>query len=264
MAGQFAQGTTVNLDIWIYEFIGGPLINPDGYPATEPVANVYAPDGTLVSSGKATKLVSGHFEYSYHLSTTAPIGTGWKYVWDFSVNGATMPVEQRTEYFEVLSAGATVFLDLKRDLRIKLKDTHPDETKRKYTDTELTSYIENAIWDINGTPPIFTYFTIESWSTNVPEWQGLIIQGSMIFALISQGIFEIGKEFGYSDNGISINIDRSGKYQSMANMLMTQYMRQKDLIKKALFMRMRVPRVVVSSELDRKIRTYAPSQWRIR
>ena len=261
---QFAQGTTVMLDIFIYEYYGGPLTDPDGYPTTEPTVQVRDPSGAIMSTGLATRVSIGRYEYSYLLPATAPIGSGWSYRWLFAIASVTMPVEQRTEYFEAVNATSIGLLDLRTDVRIKLKDTHPDKTKRKYTNLELDTYIMNALWDLNGSPPAFTYFTLENWEENVPQWKSLITQGAMIFAMISQGIFEIGKEFSYSDNGISITIDRSGKYQNMANMLMQVYQKQKELTKKAYFMHTVRPNVIVGGELDRKIRTYAPSMWRIR
>ena len=264
MADQFAQATTVTLDIFIYEYYGGPLKDPDGYPATEPTTQVRDPSGALMASGLATRISAGRYEYSYALPTTAAIGSGWSFRWLFAVGGVTMPVEQRTEYFDVVSATETGLLDLRTDIRIKLKDTHPDKTKRKYTNIELDTYIKNALWDMNGTPPAFTYFTVEDWENSVPEWKSLIVQGAMIFAMISQGMFEIGKEFSYSDNGISVTIDRSAKYQSLANMLLQSYQKQKEGVKRAYFMRVLKPSVILTAELSHRLRTYAPSQWRIR
>ena len=261
---QFVQGGSATLDIWIYEYEGGPLKDPDGYPATEPKANVYDPFGTLTYSGLATRLAQGHYEYTFGIPLTAEVSPGWRIVWDFTINGGTLPVEQRTEYFEVLSAGATHVVDLLSDLRIRLKDTHPDYRKRRWTDTELNVFIENALWDINSTPPATTYFTLETWYSNIPDWKTIIIEGAMIFALIAQGVLEIAKEFSYSDNGIAVTIDRSAKYQSLSQMMLTMYDKRKQLLKNAYFMRVRRPHVIVSGELDRKLRTMSPSQWRIR
>jgi hypothetical protein len=259
----FAQGEAVNLDIYVYDYPGGTLTDVDGYPPTPPTVAVYDKWGTKVNEGLAERLSVGIYQYTYLLSTTAAKGV-WKYVWSFAVGGVGLPEADRTEEFKVEDASCVTLLEIRADLRLKLKDNHPDYTKRKFTDLELQSYIQNALWDINATPPSFTYFTIGDWEANVPEWKGLIVQGAMIFALIAQGVFEIGKEFSYSDNGISITIDRSSKYQSMANLLLTRYDKMKENVKKAYFMRVTIPRVIVSGQLDRKIRTYAPSQWRIR
>ena len=261
---QFAQGTQATLDIWIYPGPGLAPVDPDGYPATEPMVAIYDPNGTLMSSGLAYRLGQGNYRYRYQLAADAPISSDWRIEWTFTVGGGIPAVDQRTEYFTVVSYEYASTFELLHDLRIRLKDTHPDYRKRRWTDVELTTFIENALWDINSTPPATTYFLVENWQQSVPDWKNLIIEGALVMSLVSQGILEVAKEFSYSDNGIAVTIDRSAKYQSMAQMILTAYQEKKQRIKNAYFMRVRRPHVIVSGELDRKIRTMAPAQWRIR
>jgi len=154
--------------------------------------------------------------------------------------------------------------NLINDLRVLLKDTHPDYTKRRFTDNELRLYLEQALLDINVQPPAFTDFTLFDYEDNVPEWRGLITQGGMIFALISEGVFQIGLEFNYSDNGISINTDKSGKYQNMANMLLQNYQNYKKSIKQQYWFQSSKPRALLSVPIPMRIRSYAPRMWRVR
>ncbi len=268
---RFGQGSTVYLDIYIYEFAGGPLKDPDGWNnanplnSSEPLVKVKDVSRTIVQQGIAKKISTGHFYYEYDLPDDANVGY-WSYTWDFLVNGQLLPEGERTETFEVVPAGSVSFVvsALVDDLRILLKDTHPDENKRRYKDEELKLYLEQALLDINVQPPAFTDFTLDDYYNYVPEWKGLIIKGGMVFALISEGIFQIGIEFNYSDNGININTDKSGKYQTMSNMILMNYQAQKEDVKKQYMMKTIKPRALLSAPLSIKVRTMSPRQWRYR
>lgn len=150
------------------------------------------------------------------------------------------------------------------ELRILLKDRHPDHDKRRWTDFELEICLENALLDLNVQPPAFTDFTLDDWEDNVPYWKGLIIQGGMIFALINEGIFQIGVEFTYSDQGISINTSKSAKYQSMANMMLQSYQNKKEKMKQQYWFDNSKPRALVTHPLPFSIRTFSSRQWRVR
>ncbi len=153
-------------------------------------------------------------------------------------------------------------------LRVMLKDL-PDETFRslntlveeqkgeRWTDMQLLVYLNQAIGDINNEPP-YTGYTLNNFP---PSWNAAVINGSMIFALISEGILQIGETFSYSDNGISLSIDLAQRYQSMAQMLLSSYTQLKLSMKRALRPRAASYR---SSPLSVRIRSYAPRMWTYR
>jgi hypothetical protein len=163
--------------------------------------------------------------------------------------------------FYVSRSGA---INLVGELRVLMRDTHPDTDKRKYTDTELEIYLQDALLDINVTPPAFTAFTLDDWEATVPEWKGLILQGGMFFALVSEGIFQIGIEFTYNDNGISINTNKSSRLQSMASMLINRYDKLKESMKKQYWMQNTHPHATISAPLPIKFRTFSTRQFRYR
>jgi hypothetical protein len=168
---------------------------------------------------------------------------------------------------EVISNYSSVVDRLISDLRSVLRDNWmtatnpplPDYCKRKYSDAELLIQLRRALNDINITP-VHSNYTFEQASK---EWYDMLLTGGQIFASISQGLLEIGKEFNYSDNGISITINRSGSYKGFADTLLSNYVKQRDRVKLNHIMNFGGAGLV-TSPIAFKIRTYAPRQWRVR
>jgi hypothetical protein len=246
----YSYSSTVPLQITIYDHSGGNIVDPDQHPASVPTVNIYDSGSNLiVSTAAATRIGTGVYAYNYSVPANGPQGY-WRVVWYFTIGGFLPAVENRTEYFKVVEPGIIQYdVDtLVNILRVRLKDTHPDYRKRRWVDSELQTLLENALWDINVTPPETTYFMYHgdtAYYNYVPDWKALIIEGGVIFSLISQSIFEIGKEFSFSDNGISMTLDRGGKYQSLASMLLTQY-------------------DIISDDLLAKFSALAPMSYRFR
>ncbi|MDD5589368.1 MAG: hypothetical protein PHP92_04910 [Candidatus Nanoarchaeia archaeon] len=183
--------------------------------------------------------------------------------WGFKKNvGGT--IEYGLLYTLVHTSSTVTNLTLINKLRILLKDSHPQVDKRRYTDLELELYLDNALLDINVCPPAFTDYTLTNYETYVPSWQALILQGGIVFSLISEGIFQIGIEFDYNDNGISISTSRSGKYQAMAQMILNTYQTKKELMKKQYWFQTSYPRALLSCPLPYKIRALSPCALRLR
>jgi len=111
----FALGEVVNLDIYIYDREGGSLVDPDGYAgSTEPSLKIYNQSGSLVKeetdNTNVTRLSVGHYRYtSYTIPAGETIGSNWRIVWYFNINGNLLTASLRTEYFEVVAAGAVSY-----------------------------------------------------------------------------------------------------------------------------------------------------------
>lgn len=85
---------------------------------------------------------------------------------------------------------------------------------------ELLDLMQNSLNWINGHPPILTTFNF----INLPmHFHYLLEMGTVILALQSVGIYEAGKHYVYSDNGIAMTRDRSGKYMQLYGAIMQQY-----------------------------------------
>ncbi|MNJ90198.1 hypothetical protein D3C87_77920 [compost metagenome] len=153
-------------------------------------------------------------------------------------------------------------------LRVMLKDL-PEQVNRtlgtlveqdrgeRWSDMQLLIYLNQAVADLNAEPP-HTSFTLETVSE---IYKACIINGALIFALIAEGVLQVGESFSYSDNGISLSINLAQGYQSLAQMLLTGYTQLKKDIKRAMR-----PKAagVKESPAPVKVRSYAPRQWTYR
>jgi hypothetical protein len=169
---------------------------------------------------------------------------------------------------KVLTASSKREKELIYHLRVMLKDL-PDDTIRslgtlveeqrgeRWSDMQLLVYLNQAIADINA-EPAHTSYTLD----NFPEaWKACVINGAMIFSLVAEGVLQVGEQFSYSDNGISLSINLAQGYQSMAQMLLAGYTQLKKDIKRA--MRPQAASIK-SSPAPVRIRSYAPRQWTYR
>lgn len=153
-------------------------------------------------------------------------------------------------------------------LRVMLKDI-PDDIFRslntlveeqrgeRWSDMVLLVYLNQAMAEINAEPAHTTY-NLENYP---PAWRACILQGGMIWALIAEGVLQIGETFSYSDNGISLSIDLSGRYQSMVQTLLAGYQQLKKDIKRAM---RPFAASIKSSPAPVRIRSYAPRMWTYR
>jgi hypothetical protein len=86
-----------------------------------------------------------------------------------------------------------------------------------WTDEEFAEYMEIALWKWNMQPPNteMNYPTIESICTNRPSWKAALLWGSLVNAAQALVYNWIANEFDYSIGGISLSIEKSGKYEGM-------------------------------------------------
>lgn len=99
----------------------------------------------------------------------------------------------------------------------------PDEYR--WTDDELLDYLCDALNDINYTTP-HTNWTLE----NIPL-VSLLKDGAVIFAIIRQLIYHAGEKFSYSDNGLSLNLDKYISYNTALQSLYNAYEQKKRMLK---------------------------------
>lgn len=87
-------------------------------------------------------------------------------------------------------------------------------------DREILDFLQVSLNWWNAYPPALTWHNF----MDLPmPYQSVVEEGAVIKALEALGIFEAGKHFIYNDNGISIQRDRSAKYQAIWNGLLQQY-----------------------------------------
>ena len=161
---------------------------------------------------------------------------------------------------EMLSNYSLGFEDLITRLRRLLMDFPNDPRMKRWTDEDLLEYLNLAIDDVNTSPPISYY----SYDTMPSPWRSLILIRAKFEAHTSRAGLEVAKEFGFGFGGVSLNIERSGKYLSVSDKEWQAYNERLTKAKLASVMQTCAPMGILSSDLPFKIRTYAPRQVRIR
>ena len=127
-------------------------------------------------------------------------------------------------------------LDLIRGLRIMLRDNNPDrnyhfvppageESVNQFTrvfgylwlDDELKEFLKVALDSINMYAPQTFYDTLDQLMSQHRNWRTLLFTGAMVHSINALALNWVVDEFDYSIGGVSLNLEKSSKYQSMAN-----------------------------------------------
>jgi len=90
----------------------------------------------------------------------------------------------------------------------------------RWSDEQLLIFIQLSISNFNASGGAPTNFTINNYPLSI---EGCILTGAFIYALISESVFQSGNSFAYSDNGISLSIDLSGKYLAIVGQMKAAY-----------------------------------------
>jgi len=144
-------------------------------------------------------------------------------------------------------------LTLMARLRILLRDNSPDrnyrfrppsheETVQQHSrvfgyiweDIELQEYLRTSLDMISASPPRTPFPSIDSLVQNYPEWRTLLLTGAMGFALNAVRINMIAEEFGYSIGGVSLDLERSSKYEGAYQAATEQFEKQLEQAKKTV------------------------------
>lgn len=144
-------------------------------------------------------------------------------------------VENATQVISVPGMTAIEF-DLVRGLRIMLRDANParnyhflppagEESVNKFTrvfgylweDCELLEFLRVSNDSINMYAPQTFYDTLDRLISEHRDWRTLLFMGAMVHAINAMALNWVADEFAYSIGGISLDIEKSAKYQSLAN-----------------------------------------------
>jgi hypothetical protein len=144
-------------------------------------------------------------------------------------------VENQTQIVN-LPGSSSNELDLVRGLRIMLRDNSPgrnyhftpptgEESINKYNrvfgylweDAELLEFLNFSNDSINMYPPRTGYATLDQLMQQQRTWRTLLITGAMVHAINAMALNWISEEFDYTIGGVSLSIEKSSKYQSMAS-----------------------------------------------
>lgn len=143
-----------------------------------------------------------------------------------------------------IDASASTY-GLMNSLRILLRDNNPDrnyhfrppsheETVQQFSrvfgyiweDVELQEYLMRSMDMISTAPPRTPFGGIDQMMQYRPEWKTLLLTGAMSYALNALRINWIAEEFDYSIGGVSLNLERSSKYESAYQAAVDQFDKQ--------------------------------------
>jgi hypothetical protein len=95
------QGGQITFQAVLLQCEGGTPLDPDGYPMTqtEPLVNVYDPDGSVVAIGVGNRISQGVYNYLFTCPIGAIISNGWSITWSATLQGEYY---SWTEYFQVV------------------------------------------------------------------------------------------------------------------------------------------------------------------
>lgn len=192
------------------------LVDPSG---SVTVSIQYQDGGFQVMNALAQRLSQGVYYYEF-----SPGGFGYYGAW-WSANLLGLDTTQEVPNpFKVEDTREALYKSVYLEgVRSKLY-MHLDSggfVNKFPRDREIVDLMQNSLDWINAHPPAFTDFNFITIPRSI--FGHLLEMGTVILALQSLGVFEAGKHFTYSDNGISIGRDRSGKYLSLYSSILQNY-----------------------------------------
>jgi hypothetical protein len=191
----------------------------------------------------------GEYYASFFVPRDANLGK-YRLRWFFRQKVGSPQVEVESDFDVVDNAMQIVTLagitpvetDLIRALRIMLRDNNPDrnyhfspptgeESINQFTrvfgflweDYELLEFLRVSLDSINSKPPMTFYRTLDELISRNRPWRTVLLEGAMIHAIFAIALNWVVDEFDYSIGGVSLSIEKSSKYQSMASDLEARF-----------------------------------------
>jgi len=194
----------------------------------------------------------------YYVNATMPLDSNigdWLVRWNFMETLGSPMVQVVQEFNIVATEVKTDITDVSseqlmiRRLRIILRDNNPDRNYRfrppshekflqaqaqvfgyVWEDYELYEYLLMAIDFFNTAPPV-TGITLPM----TPErWRSVVIMKAASLACSALALNWIVDEYDYSISGVSLNLEKSSKYQSMMDAFEAQYDKILELAKRSI------------------------------
>lgn len=189
------------------------------------------------------KLSCGKYYANYLIPDRANVGD-WVIRWSFVLNQNDTPrsVVQEFAVVQTDTVVSSAFHEderaLIRSVRFLLRDNNPDRNYRfvppdnekviqnftetfgfMWTDEEIYEYLLLAIDAINFCPPIESH----TFATLPRELRSMVTMKAASYALTAISINWIHDEFDYNIGGVSLQIEKSSKFQGMGEKLEQEY-----------------------------------------
>lgn len=103
-----------------------------------------------------------------------------------------------------------------------------------WEDDELKEYLERSLDSISLAPPYTPFQSIDNLVSRYPAWRTLLLTGGMIHALQAVRLNWISEEFSYSVGGISLDLEKSSKYEGALSTAVDQFDKQLEKAKQTI------------------------------
>jgi len=244
MSVAFMRGSTTgpsDLSITVRDS-GGNLIDPYRlqYAVFDATTGIEVLIGSPVNDPVRVSL--GLYYAQITIAADANVGD-WRIRWTIQET-AIDPVYQSVQQFNVVGDSFTGDANLDAmvySLRILLRDNNPDRNYRfrppesskfiqgqtqvfgfVWEDEELLEYLTWAVDDFNSRPPVTGINMPDLWG-NERRWRTTILLRAAAFACFAIAMNWIVDEFSYSISGVSLDIEKSSKYQAMKDQYIAEY-----------------------------------------
>jgi hypothetical protein len=92
-----------------------------------------------------------------------------------------------------------------------------------WEDPELLEFLRVSLDSINMYPPLTLYSTLDNLISHNRPWRTILLEGAMVHAITAIALNWIADEFDYSIGGVSLSIEKSSKYQSIAESIQSRF-----------------------------------------
>jgi hypothetical protein len=252
MSVVFRQGQTLgrgDLDVFMTNTSGQPI---NVYAVT--YALYYVDPGSqvevLIGSANRDPVNPAVGEYYAAIQIpSAAIPGDYRIRWSFQQLSVS-PMTQVVQEFGVVSetAQTTSVLggcqaELVHRLRVMLRDNDPARNYKFrpptgegtigcynqvfgfiWTDEELLDFLKMALDKWNAHPPATEEMcSIDILCQRKPSWKAALLWGAVVHAALALSFNWVSEEFSYSIGGISLDLDKSSKYQSLSDTAESQW-----------------------------------------
>jgi len=175
----------------------------------------------MVSNAAGTHSVDG--QYFYEINPTDSWQYGYYGAWWRSDASGVLTTQDIPNVFKVEDRRESI---VKAQMAERVRSQlymHADMggfANKFPRDREILDFLQDSLNWWNAYPPAITFHNF----LGIPApYYSIIEKGAVITGLTALGVYEAGKHFIYSDNGISLTRDRSAKYAAVYGPLMQQY-----------------------------------------
>ena len=188
---------------------------------------------------RPVRVEKGHYYAHFQIPENAAYGL-YRLRWTLQETSSSTPYTALQEFqlIEPSKLQAQLWTPIQADMiarfRRLLRDNNPDKfysfrpptssgTVNQFNrafayiweDEELIEYMEQAVFAINSSPPETHFRSLDDMVTSKRDWMHWVLTGATIHACIALTLNWIAEEFDYSIGGISLNIEKSSKYESI-------------------------------------------------